>query len=127
MVRSRRFAFVRLTLVGCVHLPVMPSSTRRHQANSSLTLDAIRAAVLPIAQAYRARNVRIVGSCARGEERHTSEVDLLVDLPDGMSLLDLSRLKLELEDTLHRKIDVVPARSIKPALRSHILAEDRPL
>ena len=50
--------------------------------------------------------------------RKTSDVDLLVDLPDDMSLLDLSGLKLDLEDALHRKVDVVPSHTIKPALAS---------
>jgi len=105
----------------------MPSSTRRARAEAPLSLQTIRAVVLPIARAYGARNVRIFGSYARGQQRKASDVDLLVDLPDGMSLLDLSGLKLDLEEALQRKVDVVPARSIKPALRSRILAEARSL
>lgn len=71
--------------------------------------------------------MRIFGSFARGEQRRTSDVDLLVDLPAGMTLLDLVGLKLDLEAKLKRKVDVVPARSIKPALRENILADARPL
>ncbi len=44
-----------------------------------------------------------------------------------MSLLDLSGLKIDLEDALKRKVDVIPARSIKPALRENILADARAL
>lgn len=105
----------------------MPSSSRHPRARTFLSLSAIRAAVLPIAHAYRASNVRIFGSYARGQQRKTSDVDLLVDVPDDMSLLDLSGLKLDLEEALKRKVDVVPARSIKPALQDHILAEARAL
>lgn len=72
-------------------------------------------------------NVRIFGSFARGQQRRTSDVDLLVDLPEGMTLLDLVGLKLDLEAQLNRKVDVIPSDSIKPALRQYILADARPL
>lgn len=91
------------------------------------TVAKIGPIVLRVAQEYGVTNVRIFGSFARGEQRKASDVDLLVDLPDTMSLLDLSGLKIDLEDALKRKVDVVPARSIKPALRETIFAEARPI
>ena len=87
----------------------------------------LRPIVLKVAREYGISNVRIFGSFARGEQRKTSDVDLLVDLPEGMSLFDLSGLKIDLEDALKRKVDVVPARSIKPMLRDRIFAEARSL
>ncbi len=92
-----------------------------------MKLAEVRPVVRRIARAYGIRNVRIFGSFARGEQGKRSDIDLLIDLPDGMSLLDLSGLKLDLEDALKRKVDVVPSRSIKPALRDRILAEARTL
>jgi hypothetical protein len=92
-----------------------------------LTVDQLRPAVLRITQAYGLKNVRIFGSFARGEQRKRSDVDLLVDLPEGMSLLDLSGLKLDLEEALKRKVEIVPARSVKPALRENIFSEARAL
>jgi len=89
------------------------------------TIAKLRPIVLRVTGEYGVTNVRIFGSFARGEQRKTSDVDLLVDLPEGMSLLDLSGLKIDLEDALKRKVDVVPARSIKPALRENILADAR--
>ena len=87
----------------------------------------IRPIILGIAREYGATNIRIFGSFARGEQRRGSDIDLLVDLPEGMSLLDLSGLKLDLEDALRREVDVVPARSVKPSLRDVIFAEARSL
>lgn len=78
-------------------------------------------------QRYGVTNVRLFGSFARGEQRRNSDIDLLVDLPDGMTLFRLAALKRELETAVRRKVDVVPARSIKPALRDSILADARPL
>ncbi len=88
---------------------------------------ATRAQVLRIAQARGVRNVRVFGSFARGEQRAASDIDLLVEMPEGSSLFDLARLKVELEEALGRKVDVVPDDSIKPVLRDRILAEARAL
>lgn len=105
----------------------MPSRPLRSSATTIPSLDQMRATILAITSAHNVRNVRIFGSFARGEQRRTSDVDLLVDLPEGMTLFDLSGLKIALEEALKRKVDVVPARSIKPALRENILADARPL
>jgi len=80
-----------------------------------------------VARKYGVKNVRVFGSFARGEERRTSDIDLLVDLPEKMTLFQLSGLKIALEEELDMKVDVVPSRSIKPALRENILSEARPL
>ena len=104
-------------------MPTKRSSTTKRE----LSITQLRPIVLRVAREYGVSNVRIFGSFARGEQRKTSDVDLLVDLPEAMSLLDLSGLKLDLEDALKRKVDVIPARSIKPALRDGILAEARTL
>jgi predicted nucleotidyltransferase len=80
-----------------------------------------------MAKQYGVSNVRIFGSFARGEQRKNSDIDLHIDMPKRMSLLDLCGLKIDLEDALHRKVDVVPDDSIKPLLRDRILAEARPL
>lgn len=100
---------------------------RKTSAKRPPSITELRGVVLQITHQYGVSNVRIFGSFARGEQRKTSDVDLLVDLPDHMSLLDLSGLKIDLEEALKRKVDVIPARSIKPALRDSILADARAL
>ena len=87
----------------------------------------MRPVILRIAERYGATNVRVFGSFARGEERMKSDVDLLMTIPERMSLLDLSGLKIDLEEALKRKVDVLPDDSIKPLLRDYILADARPL
>lgn len=101
-----------------------PQTVRGKKKSALLKL---RTKVLRVSKAYRVRNVRIFGSYARGEQRKTSDVDLLVDLPDGMTLFELSGLKTDLEKTLKRKVDVVPARSLKSSLRDRILADAQAL
>lgn len=64
--------------------------------------------------------VSVFGSAARGDDRSDSDVDLLVDLPADISLLELGRLTEELEALLGARVDVVPERSLKPAVRARI-------
>jgi len=79
-----------------------------------------RSEILSIAAAYGARNVRVFGSVARGAERTDSDIDLLVDLPEGAGLFTLGRLRRALEDLLHARVEVVPADGIKPEVQAHI-------
>ena len=48
--------------------------------------------ILRIAARHGARNVRVFGSVARGEARPDSDVDFLVDMEPGRSLLDMGGL-----------------------------------
>jgi predicted nucleotidyltransferase len=76
-----------------------------------------------IAAAHGARNVRVFGSFSRGEANSSSDLDLLVDMAEGRSLLDLVALGNDLEDALGVAVDVVTERSLSPYLRDRILAE----
>jgi len=69
-----------------------------------------RPAILRAAKAHGAGNVRVFGSVARGEASADSDVDLLVDLEPGRSLLDHAALVIELEALLGRKVDIAIAR-----------------
>jgi predicted nucleotidyltransferase len=76
-----------------------------------------------IATAHGARNVRIFGSVVRGESNDSSDLDLLVDMAEGRSLLDLVGLGDDLEEALGVAVDVVTEKSLSPHLRDRILAE----
>jgi len=102
-------------------------STRRSAATGTPDLERLRPTVLRIARSHGVRNLRVFGSFARGEQTRRSDLDLLVEMPVGSSLLDLAGLKIDLEEAIKRKVDVVPAKCIKPLLRAHILSESRPL
>jgi predicted nucleotidyltransferase len=83
--------------------------------------------ILRIAARHGARNVRLFGSVARGEDHPQSDLDLLVEMEPDRSLLDLVALGQELEELLDRKVDVLTETSLHRALRDRILAEARPL
>ena len=74
-----------------------------------------------------ARNVRIFGSVAQGENDEKSDVDFLVDLEPGRTLFDLSGLLLDLESLLHSPVDIVTERGLRPRIRDRVLAEAKPL
>ncbi|MBI3321979.1 MAG: nucleotidyltransferase family protein [Candidatus Omnitrophica bacterium] len=82
-----------------------------------------RAEILRLAAKYGARNMRVFGSVARGDARPDSDIDVLVDLEPGHSLLDLGGLLIELQELLGCHVDVVTPQGIRPRLRERILRE----
>ena len=83
--------------------------------------------VLALVTKHGARNPRVFGSVARGEAGAESDIDLLVDMEEGRSLLDLSALILDLQDLLGIKVDVVTEDGLYWLLRRRILKEAKPL
>ncbi len=83
--------------------------------------------ILQLAARRGARNVRLFGSVARGNPGPESDVDFLVELEPGRSLLDLGGLLMDLQSLLGRKVDVVTETGLRPRLRPRVLKEARPL
>jgi len=83
--------------------------------------------ILRAAERHGARNVRVFGSVARGEADDASDVDFLVDMEPGRSLLDLGGLLMELRTLLGREVDVVTEGGLRPRLRERVLREAVPL
>lgn len=94
---------------------------------TSELVKAKREEILKIAAKHGARNVRVFGSVARGDAGPDSDIDLLVDMEPGRSLLDMGGLWSDLNELLGRKVDIVTENSIYWLLRRRILKEARPL
>jgi uncharacterized protein len=91
-----------------------------------MTLDEIRArreVILAIASRHGARNIRVFGSTARGTATESSDVDLLVDLEPGRTLLDLGGLLMDVESTTGLQVDVAMERMLRPEVRHRVLQE----
>jgi predicted nucleotidyltransferase len=73
-----------------------------------------------VAARHGATNPRLFGSVARGQDEPDSAVDLVVDLPETTSLLELIALRRELTELLGVPVDVVPARSLRPEVAAEI-------
>jgi len=83
--------------------------------------------ILAVAGKHGARGLRVFGSVLRGEAGEQSDVDFLVDFEPDRSLLDMSELKLDLEELLGVKVDLVTETSLYWLLRRRILNEAKPL
>ncbi len=90
-------------------------------------LQAKRAEILKIAARYGASNVRIFGSVARGEATADSDIDFLMDIQAGRSLLNRIALIQDLEDLLNRKVDVAKPEILHECIREQVLKEAIPL
>ena len=87
------------------------------------TLEALRPRIRAVAAAHGANTIRLFGSVARGEDTPESDVDFLVTLRHGASLLDVTRLELALEELLQRRVDVVTEESLQEPIRAAALRQ----
>jgi predicted nucleotidyltransferase len=86
-------------------------------------LQAKRENILQTAAKYGAYNVRIFGSVARGEADSDSDVDFLVEMEPGRSLLDLGGLLMDLQELLGCNVDLVTEKGLRERIRERVLKE----
>jgi hypothetical protein len=86
-----------------------------------------REEILALAKRHGAENVRVFGSVARGEATEDSDLDLIVRLQPGRSLMDLGELIMDLRDLLGMKVDIISENGIRDRWRDHLLKEAVPL
>lgn len=86
-------------------------------------LQSKRSQILQIAARYGARKVRVFGSVARGTAHRGSDIDFLVDMEEGRSLLDHAALILDLERLLKRSVDVASERGLRRLVRKDVLKD----
>jgi predicted nucleotidyltransferase len=96
-------------------------------AKPSQAFETHRASVRRIVEAHQARNPRVFGSIARGEDTASSDLDLLVDTTESTSLFDLAAIELELERLIGIAVHVTTAGALRGALRERVLAEAEPV
>lgn len=88
------------------------------------TVESIQESLLPVLRDYGVVRAGIFGSRARGESGPDSDLDLLVELESGRSLLDLVGLQLDLTERLGIQTQVVTYNSLHPLLRDRILSDE---
>jgi uncharacterized protein len=95
-----------------------------------ITLDTIRlekrAEIVRLGELYGAREIRVFGSVARGDNTPASDVDLLVEMDQGRTLFDLAGFVADVQDLLGVRVDVVTAGGLR-YLRDQILSEAVPI
>lgn len=122
-------------------LPVLPLGPLKYHggmsddASESADDDAIsvvelrrrRDEILRLAAEHGVHDVRIFGSVAREEATNHSDVDLLVELEPGRSLLDLGAFLMDVQDLLGRRVDVVTTSALRQRLRHKVVEDAVPL
>ncbi len=83
----------------------------------------IKKTLIDVLWEHEAKKATLFGSIVRGEATEESDIDLLIEFEGRKSLLDLAGLKLDLQQLLRRRVDVLTYKSLHPLLRERILSE----
>lgn len=89
-----------------------------------MTISDVKNIAVPTLHNYGVQKAGVFGSIAKKTANVSSDIDLLIDFPRGRGYFEFAALKLELEEKLNRKVDLVTYKTIKPALREEILATE---
>jgi hypothetical protein len=88
-------------------------------------IEQVKRKIVPILQRYDVVKAAIFGSLAGGETKEGSDIDILVEFAGEKSLLDLAGLKIELEELLGLRVDVLTYGSLHPLLKDKVLSEQK--
>jgi predicted nucleotidyltransferase len=128
---ARRERVLREAVAIRGEIPSLTPDELRRDASQNGRGERLRDFVIATLHAHRedleklgARSISLFGSVARGQASVLSDVDLLVDLDDTVTLFGLSRLKRRLEELLGRTVDVVPRESLRKEFRDQVFAEE---
>ncbi|MBU0907295.1 MAG: nucleotidyltransferase domain-containing protein [Nanoarchaeota archaeon] len=92
--------------------------------NQNEEIEKLKPKIIRVLKEQRVVRAGIFGSYVRGEQRKDSDIDILIEIDDSLSLLDFIGIKLALETALKRKVDLVEYSAIKPKIRDKILKEE---
>jgi uncharacterized protein len=111
--------------------PAQPSasitSIRSQLGPQANKLRRQRRRLLDAAEKHGVGRLRVFGSLARSEAKTSSDVDLLVDLKPGRTLLNLAAFRREAAEILELPVDVATTDMLKERIRDEVLSEALPL
>ena len=81
-----------------------------------LTIEEIKKVVAEIAPKYNLKKVTLFGSRANGNFREDSDIDFIVDFPEGTTLITHSSLKIDLEEIFGLNVDVISRGGLKGSI-----------
>lgn len=70
---------------------------------------------------YKGRIVGLFGSYARGEEKEFSDIDLLIEKDEGVTILDLASMKIFLEEKLNTSVDIVTTSALREEIKPYVM------
>lgn len=89
-----------------------------------ISISEISQKTMPVLHKYGILSASLVGSVARGQHNSKSDIDIVIDVIQPISLLTFARIKLELEELLHAKVDLIERSAIKPRIRKYLLEDE---
>lgn len=89
----------------------------------SLTIEELKEKILPFLKKCGISNAGIFGSFVRGDLDEESDIDIVIEIEKDITLFDFIDIKLELEEILNKKVDLVEYSALKPFIRDSILKE----
>ncbi|WP_199052565.1 nucleotidyltransferase family protein [Aquitalea sp. ASV15] len=93
----------------------------------SMALKMKRVAVRETVARFPTANPRVFGSVVHGTDQEGSDIDLLVDVLPGATLIDLGGLQVELESLLGLHVDLLTPADLPLQFRNQVLAEAQPV
>ena len=87
-------------------------------------IEKLKSKIVKVLKENGVRRAGIFGSYARGEQKKNSDIDILIEIDNSLSLLDFIGIKLDLENELKKRVDLVEYRAIKPLMRKTVLDEE---
>ena len=93
----------------------------------SQALEKHRCEVRVIVERHRAHNARVFGSALHGDDRDESDLDLLIDPGEHMTLFDLGAIRYELRVLLGVEVDVLTPNALPDSFREKVISEAVPV
>ena len=90
----------------------------------NMTISELSQKTLPVLRKYGVLSASVVGSVARGQQTSKSDIDIVIDVIQPISLLTFAKIKIELEDILKSKVDLIERSAIKPRSRKYLLQDE---
>ncbi|MEK6915642.1 MAG: nucleotidyltransferase family protein [Nanoarchaeota archaeon] len=87
------------------------------------TIKRVKSKIIPVLKKYNIKKAGIFGSYARGEQKKTSDVDILIEPPKGIGI-GFVRIADNLEKALGKKVDLVTYKFINNLIRKTVLKEE---
>ncbi len=88
-----------------------------------MTIEEIKAKVLPTLEQYGVEYAAVFGSVARGEDRPDSDVDFIVRLQRPVGFFKLSALETSLEQKLNRPVDLVEEEGLSRHMKPYVIKD----
>jgi len=93
----------------------------------SKALELHKEIVLQLAGQFGAKNIRVFGSALHGTDNEKSDLDLLVDMPEGTTLIEIIGLEQAIGDSLGVRVEVLTDKDLPDSFREKVLLEAQPL